>query len=189
MFGWLAARSFLPSCRHAPRALPAQRCREVSPQQLASRLPDLGCVLYLHATSAEVIRDVFPPGLLIAERALSPLLDTRWLLATSIVTDDGPREWLECVDSLGQIRARLHLLPDTDYLAWDALMNAGEIRNRAPTLSNLSPLRPDSAVAACFSVREWGGMQLLERCAPALSPLGARIAARIAQAESAMLLT
>jgi hypothetical protein len=187
MFGWLAARSFIPPCRRAPRAALAQRCREVSPRQLAGKLPDLGCVLYLHATSAEIRRDASPPGLLVAERALSPLLDTRWLLATSVVTDDGPREWLECVDAFGQIRARLHLLPDTDYLAWDALMNAGKDHGRSHVLSNLSPLRPDSAVAVSFNIRQLAGLPLLERCAPALSSLGGRIAARIAHAESAML--
>ncbi|WP_203546626.1 hypothetical protein [Dyella caseinilytica] len=146
-------------------------------------------MLYLHAASTDVAGDASPPGLLVDEHALAPLLDTRWLLATSTVTEDGPREWLECVDSSGRIRARLHLLPDTDYLAWDALMNAGDLHNGPAALSNTSPLRPDSAEVVSFKVRELAGLQLLERSNSALSSLGGRIAARIAHAESAVLLT
>jgi hypothetical protein len=188
MFGWLATRS-TPFCRHALPTIVAQRCRSVSPRCLASRLPDLGGVLYLHATSAEVVSDASPPGLLVAERVLAPLLDTRWLVATSVVTDDGPREWLECVDHLERIRARLHLLPDTDYLAWDALMNIGEARSGAPILPNMSSLQPDSAMVTRFNLRKLAGMPLLERSSPVLSSLGGRIAARIAHAESAVLMS
>jgi len=189
MFGWLAARSSIPPCCHAPRVILAQRCRAISPQQLVRRLPSLGCVLYLRATSADVVHDVSPLGVLAAERALAPLLVTRWMLATSIVTEDGPREWLECIDGRGQIRARLHLLPDTDYLAWDALINAGQGRNGLSVSSNMSPLRPDSALVTSFNVRELAGLQWLERRRSALSSLGGRVAARIAHAESTVLLT
>jgi hypothetical protein len=190
MFGWLATRSAL-LCRHAPRPLIAQRSRRIAPESLLSALPGLGCVLYLHTTSAaQAPHDVPLPGWLVAERALAPLLETRWLLGTGMVTDDGPREWLECMDGLGRIRARLHLLPDTDYLAWDALMNADETHHGTSAPSHLMPLRPDSAVVTSFGVRELGGLRLLRQSRPAaLSSLGGRIAARIAHAESAALLS
>ncbi|MBE1158856.1 hypothetical protein [Dyella acidiphila] len=187
MFGWLANRSS-PLCCHAPRPLVARRSLRVSAQHLIGKLPSLGSVLYLHNASTALVRDTSLPGLLVAERSLSPLLDTYGLIATSVVTDDGPREWLECVDRSGWIRARLHLLPDTDYLAWDGLINACAVDDELSVRSNAPPLRPDSAAVLNFTLRELGGLQLLERGRPApLSPLGDRVAARIAQAESALL--
>ena len=46
------------------------------------------------------------------------------LCLASAVTADGPREWLTVVRRHGQRAPQLHLLPDTDYLAWDALAGA-----------------------------------------------------------------
>ncbi len=63
-------------------------------------LPGLGSLLYLHATSSAVVTDALAPGVLVAWRDFAPLLETRWLVATSVVTDDGParvvrlRGWL-----------------------------------------------------------------------------------------------
>jgi hypothetical protein len=186
MFGWLVARS-TPLCRHAPLTVVSRRSRQITPSSLIRRLPALGSVLYLHATSATVVHDVLAPGLLVTDRAFAPLLDTRWLVATSVVTDDGPREWLECMDHLGCTRARLHLLPDTDYLAWDALIGACDPDNPPPIVRGVAPLRPDSAAVVNFQVRKLAGLLLLEQAASSLSPLGDRIAARIAQAEAAVL--
>lgn len=189
MFGWLATRS-APLCRHAPLTLVSRRIRRITPHALIRKLPGLGSVLYLHAASTTVIRDGLPPGLLVAQRTFAPLLDTHWLVATSLVTDDGPREWFECMDRFGRIRARLHLLPDTDYLAWDALMSSCEPDDATPTLSEASLLRPDHASIVNFQLRELGGLLLLDPGTVAsLSPLGGRVAARIASAESAVLLT
>ncbi|HEU4669993.1 MAG TPA: hypothetical protein VFR91_04775 [Dyella sp.] len=39
------------------------------------------------------------------------------------VTSEGPREWITVHDLAGVPRCRLYLLPDTDYLAWDALLS------------------------------------------------------------------
>jgi hypothetical protein len=187
MFGWLATRS-TPLCRHAPLTVVSRRSRQITPSSLIRRLPALGSVLYLHATSATVVRDALAPGLLVTDRAFAPLLATRWLIATCAVTDDGPREWLECVDHMGCTRARLHLLPDTDYLAWDALISACDPDNSPPSImSGVAPLRPDSAAVVSFQVRKLAGLLLLEQAASSLSPLGDRIAARIAQAEAAVL--
>jgi hypothetical protein len=187
MFGWLATRS-TPLCRHAPLTVVSRRSRQITPSSLIRRLPSLGSVLYLHATSATATGDVLPPGLLVTQRAFAPLLATRWLVATCVITDDGPREWLECMDCFGCTRARLHLLPDTDYLAWDALISSCDPDNHPPTVRGVSPLRPDSAAVVNFQLRKLAGLLLLETGASILSPLGDRIAARIAQAESAVLM-
>jgi hypothetical protein len=187
MFGWLTTPSS-PRCRHAPLTVLSRRARHISPHLLINKLPSLGSVLYLHNSSAQVITDTLPPGLLVTERTLAPLLDVRWLMATSAVTEDGPREWYECMDRSGRSRARLHLLPDTDYLAWEALMAAHESPLEPPVLPGTPPLRPDSAKVVNFRLRDVAGLTVLD-CHPsmALSPLGSHVAAHIAHAESVSL--
>lgn len=186
MFSWLAARS-TSLCHHARPTLVSRRSRRITPHVLLRHLPGLGNVLYLHAASSAVLSDALPPGLLITQRAFAPLLDTRWLVATSMVTDDGPREWLECIDRFGHPRARLHLLPDTDYLAWDGLMSRCEPDSHPPRLPCFLPLRPDSAAVVHFQLRECAGLLWLEQARAALlSPLSDCIAARIAHGESAV---
>ena len=187
MFGWLAARSSL-LCRRAPRMLASRRFRCITPHTLISALPGLGSVLYLHATPAGVTPNVSTPGLLVAQPAFAPLLDVRWLVAVSVVTDDGPREWCECIDRMGRARARWHLLPDTDYLAWDALTASCLPDSDTSSPVETQPLRPDQASVVSFRLRSIAGMLMLEQePRAALSPLGDRIAARIAHAESAPL--
>jgi hypothetical protein len=187
MFGWLTTPSS-PRCRHAPLTFLSRRVRPISPHVLMHKLPSLGTVLYLHNTSAQVITEALPPGLLVTERALAPLLDVHWLLATSAVTEDGPREWLECMDRFGRSRARLHLLPDTDYLAWEALVAMHESPLQPPVSPGSPMLRPDSASVMNFRLREFAGLIVLKRDATTeLSPLGHRVAAHIAHAESVSL--
>jgi hypothetical protein len=184
MFGWLAIRS--PSlCHRAPRSVISRRVRRIAPHALIDMLPALGSVLYLH-DSTTALRDAVLPGVLVAQAAFGPLLEAHWLAAVSIVTDDGPREWCECVDRLGRIRARWHLLPDTDYLAWDALTAPCAIDADAPPVTQA--WRPDHACVVNFRLRAWAGMLLLEQDhATPLSPLGDRIVARIAHAEAVAL--
>lgn len=184
MFGWLSARS-TSLCRRAPRAVASRRIRRITPHALINMLPGLGSVLYLHANSNTAMPDALPQGLLIAQRSFTPLLDAHWVVAVSVVTDDGPREWCECVDRTGHTRARWHLLPDTDYLAWDALTAPC---TGMPAPIDTQPLRLDHASVVNFRLREFAGMQILDQdLAVTLSPLGDRIAARIARAESALL--
>jgi hypothetical protein len=126
--------------------------------------------------------------LLVAQPAFAPLLDTHWLAAVSVVTDDGPREWCECIDRMGRARARWHLLPDTDYLAWDALTASCMPDSGISSSIDMQPLRPHHARVVNFRLRTIAGLLFLEQdTRAALSPLGDRIAARIAHAESAVL--
>jgi len=187
MFGWLAARS-IPLCRPAHRALASRRIRSITPHALIDMLPALGSVLYLHARSNAVMRDApFPCGLLVTDRAFAPLLDVRWLMAVCVVTDDGPREWCEGIDRLGRTRARWHLLPDTDYLAWDALTASCQADGDVLARIGAQPLRPDHACVVNFRVRHLAGLSVLEHDTAALSPLGDHLAARIAHAEAVLL--
>lgn len=187
MFGWLAARS-TPLCRHGSRTVVSRRIQRMTPHMLMHKLPDLGSVLYLYVTPTADIADHLPPRLVVAQHAYAPLLDIRWLAAVSVVTDDGPREWCDCVDRFGRTRARLHLLPDTDYLVWDTLMTSHPSERSAPEWLGLPTFRPDSASVTNFRLREFAGLTMLERGIPtALSLLGGRVAERIASEESAVL--
>ena len=187
MFGWLPAHS-TPLCRLAPATLLSRRVRRITPHYLLRMLPDLGSVLYLHSTASAVIAEAHPPGLLVAQRAFAPLLDTHWQSATSVVTDDGPREWWECINRFGRPRARLHLLPDTDYLAWDAVTASREQGAGAPPWQTGLAWRPNAAHVVHFSLRSFAGLAMLDRAqALPLSLLGGRIAERIAHAESVVL--
>lgn len=100
------------------------RWLRVAPRTLALHLPALGHVLYLPAESAAHAAHAPVRGLLAAAPALAPLLAGDRLCLASTIAPDGPREWLTVVDAAGRPCAQLHLLPDTDYLAWDALLAA-----------------------------------------------------------------
>jgi hypothetical protein len=187
MFGWLAVHP-VALCRRAAVPPAQRRWLRVSPLQLAEHLPRLGHVLYLADARPLAAMDEPPPGWLVEQCELAPVLHTHWLVAAGVVGDDGPREWLECVDRHGNACARLHLLPDTDYLAWDALLAAG-IPTPAPTsLRAPRPFRPAGACVTRFHRRHLAGLVALGRapCAP-VSTLGRDVAQRIAQAEAVAL--
>ncbi len=119
---------------HSPCAVPAavvdpaERCLRTTPAALAQWLPMLGGVLYLPSRDAMEAFGALPHGLLGENLSVMPLLRTRQLRVRGAIGADGPREWIECRDVRGEPVAQLHLLPDTDYLAWDnppGVMDAG----------------------------------------------------------------
>jgi hypothetical protein len=160
----------------------ARRWRRMAPAALLHRLPTLGCVLYMPGTDTGV-----EPlhRCLLGSRELAPLLCTHWLAEAGEVTTDGPREWIECVDARGVIRARLHLLPDTDYLAWDRLLAAGEAVPVAAPWRASCRFRPASARLCGFRWRPLACLQVFDACpAPVVSLAGQRVAAQVARAEA-----
>jgi hypothetical protein len=183
MFGWLAshAASF---CRQAGLQPASRRWMHTSPWRLARQLPQLGSVLYLPGRITATA-DELPPGLLAERLELTPLLQTCRLAAVSVIGSDGPHEWLECFDRHDGLRARLHLLPDTDYLGWDALL-----ASTAPSSAPGPPwprggFRAENAGVLRFRLRPLAGLHLLEADAPvAVSTLGRDIAGGIARAEA-----
>lgn len=185
MFGWLATHP-VALCRRAPAPPVQRRCFRVSPLQLTEHLPRLGQVLYVADARPLAALDEPPIGWLVEQCELAPLLHTHWLVAASMVGDDGPREWLECLDRRGNACARLHLLPDTDYLAWDALLAAGADTPKA--VPGRHALRPGDAFVTRFRRRHLAGLLALGRAtAMPISTLGRDIAQRIAQAEAVKL--
>jgi hypothetical protein len=167
---------------HPEPAHVTRRWRRITPLELMHRLPALGCVLYLPGECA-VTRS--PSGWLLGSADLQPLLRTHWLAEVGEVTTEGPREWIECVDVRGATQARLHLLPDTDYLAWDRLLAAGE-GVQPPVGWRISPrFQPVSARLCCFDWRALAGLRVFDvRLAPVASVVGQRVAGQVARAEA-----
>ena len=187
VFGWFTSTSS-PIC-HSCRAVPAQRrWLRMSPERLVCQLPLLGCVLYVPARPTALATESCISGVLLAHRELAPLLLTQSLGAASAITEDGPREWLECLDDQGQLHARLHLLPDTDYLAWDALLQMADMEAPTMQLHGYRNFQPGEARLVSFRHRELAGLSVLEAAQPqAISNLGRQIAKRITQAEAIVL--
>ncbi|WP_158882963.1 hypothetical protein [Rhodanobacter sp. L36] len=158
-------------------------CVQMAPATLARSLPALGNLLYVpmhpHASTSWIV----PRGLLLEAMQLAPLLQIRWLVAASVITVDGPREWIDGIDRDGHVCARLYLLPDTDYLAWDALLASGEPAS-IPARRWRRP-RPASAQLVCFRHRRMAGLEVFSATsATPDSPLSAQLVARIARTEA-----
>ncbi|HWU75540.1 MAG TPA: hypothetical protein VN043_03485 [Rhodanobacter sp.] len=187
-----AAETLAGSLLHGMRALCPdvgdtvieRRPLDLSPRQLAAVLPSLGKLLYLARSRCDASDDALPPGLLTDMVELMPLLQFRQLQAASLITVEGPCEWIECLDRCGHASARLYLLPDSDYLAWDGLHAA--VAPVAPDMPAASAAQPclERARIVQFRQRAWAGMQLLsiEMCM-CISPISCRVARRIVRSE------
>jgi hypothetical protein len=170
----------------------SRRCWRVSPAMLLRYLPPLGSVLYLPMQPRVSAIEEIPRGLLVETMQLAPLLRTHYLVAASAITSEGPREWIECVDRHGHLCARLYLLPDTDYLAWDALPPSAE----AMTVSTTAPMhaswprntRSVSAHLLRFHWRQLAGLDVLgAEAAVPVSMLSRHLVGQVAGAEAVSL--
>lgn len=174
---------------------------------LADRLSRLGTLLWLHRNGSS--DGAFPRARLLPRGVL--LLDHPALNAFSIcigveahnaVGAQGPREWLEFLDAQSTCVARLYLLPDSDYLAWDAMLNDCGISRVASQVSprwractafmrSLARQRSQSswqARAVRFPLLRLPCLHVLGLRAPTeLSELGRQLAATIAGDEGAHL--
>lgn len=127
---------------NAPRLEPAPAkptpSAAIDLPRLAEWLPRLGAVLWLERRERRT-----PPraqigsrGILLLEHpALAVLGRCSEVAAHTAVTPHGPREWLSFRDAKDEVRAKLFLLPDTDYLAWDEMAAAAQLaplREEAP---------------------------------------------------------
>ena len=176
-FSILQCLGYHPAPTHVTR-----RWRRITPLELMRRLPALGCVLYLPGECADTGS---PPGWLLGSADLQPLLRTHWLAEVGEVTTEGPREWIECVDVRGATQARLHLLPDTDYLAWDRLLAAGEGVEPPVGWRMSRRFQPRSARLCCFAWRALAGLRVFDgRLASVASMAGQRVAGQVARAEA-----
>ncbi|GAB2557210.1 hypothetical protein [Rhodanobacter koreensis] len=184
MFGPLIHR-LQECCPPADTATISRRWLQLAPAWLARHLPALGDVLYEPMRSGRAATCELPRGLLVESMPLIPLLQGQRLAAVSTITVEGPREWIECVDGDDRLRARLHLLPDTDYLAWDALLDHAEPAS-APISKRWShACQPAGAQLLHFHMRRLAGLDVLGSAAVIrVSPLSRQLIERIARAET-----
>ncbi|WP_448096865.1 hypothetical protein [Luteibacter yeojuensis] len=181
MFGWLA--SFGVQSR--ARSTATTRWLALAPRTLFEGLGQLGGVLFLALRDASCDGQAEPRGCLVESADLAPLLATRHVGLTCAVTAEGPREWMDCVSGQGHLLARIYLLPDTDYLAWDGLyadaLPIDEPAHRAP---DREWLRASRARILCFTRRRLAGFTVLGVCDAPISSLGRGVARDIAVSES-----
>lgn len=119
------------STHDAPDARP--RC--IDPLQIVDALPRLGPVLWLERRAQAAARITTRTGhgvLMVEHPALAPLTRCASVSARCAVTPNGPREWLCFDDDAGATRAKMFLLPDSDYLAWDEMTSDRVTRARVP---------------------------------------------------------
>ncbi|MET0331756.1 MAG: hypothetical protein ABW154_10040 [Dyella sp.] len=182
MFGWLAP---LRIGERARCSTVSSRWLHIAPGALAHHLPALGCTLYLPPREAMTPLGALPYGVVGEQAELTPLLSVSRLRHATVVSRDGPREWIDCINAHGQRQARLYLLPDTDYLAWDALLAqaqpcAGRERHPQVPELHLAPAR-----LTCFMLRHLAGLACLSARAPCrMSALGNGVAQEIARLEA-----
>ena len=188
---------------------PAPRIDMLTPLdlgRLAEALPRLGAVLWLERRDRRTRPARAMIGargvLLIDHPALVAFAHCRAVSAHSVVTPQGPREWLCLRDSAGEMQAKMFLLPDTDYLAWDEMTAANALAAApAPTQSwhaHTAFLR--SALARIgtgwrarlltFDLKRLPWLRTLGARPPLrISLLGLELARNIARAEGADLVT
>lgn len=160
----------------------SRRWLQLAPVLLARSLPALGSVLY---ESMCLGGGELPCGLLVESAWLAPLLQGGRVAAASTITIEGPREWIECLDDDNRCRARLHLLPDTDYLAWDGMLDRAALCS-TPISIPVSPThRPVAAQLLRFHLRPLAGLELLGSEGVArVSPLSRQLVEEIVPADT-----
>lgn len=165
-----------------------RRRMRMDPAELFDALPALGSVLYMPVCPRGQPPSALPGGVLVETMQLAPLLQTTTLDVVCAITTDGPREWADCRDARGRLCARLYLLPDTDYLAWDHLFGAspGVSPGDVP---HAERQRHGACVALLrFHVRAMAGLRVLgAEIHPPASALSRQLAGQIARAEAVML--
>jgi hypothetical protein len=182
MFGWLASFGVQQRARNGSTT----RWLAVPPRTLVEGLGQLGGVLYLAPRPTVCPASVEPPkGCLVENAELAPLMSTCFVGLTCTITAEGPREWLDCVSGQGDTLARIYLLPDTDYLAWDGLF-AGATPTDAPVrhAPDREWLRACRARVLSFQRRRLIGFDVLGAREVAISSLGRGVARDIAVSES-----
>jgi len=168
---------------------------------LADALPNLGSVLWLERRAAEAPRGRAPNArgvVLLDHPSLGALAQCVEARAHHAVTPFGPREWWSFHGHAGDPLAKMFLLPDTDYLAWDEMSAACRLTpsSEAPTHRKAHGAFLRGALARLghawrarllvFELRRLPWLRTLDACAPLrISLLGLELARSIARDEGA----
>ncbi len=103
---------------------------------LANWLPRIGTVLWLerseNATASRDRANTWTDVLGSEHPACALLSRCTMASAHSAVTSQGPREWLCFTGDHGEALAKMFLLPDSDYLAWDQMSVTLRLASGAP---------------------------------------------------------
>jgi hypothetical protein len=114
-----------------PEPSPPTRDQDFDLLRLVEAMPRLGAVLWLERRERRPLARHSANGahgvLRVEHPALAALTRSAAVTAHCAVTPNGPREWLCFHDHAGIACAKLFLLPDTDYLAWDEMTIASRI--------------------------------------------------------------
>ncbi|HEY0178113.1 MAG TPA: hypothetical protein VGC30_00590 [Dokdonella sp.] len=171
---------------YAPAAPPREaECAAFDLARIAEWLPKLGAVLWLERREwkpAPARASIGSRGVLLLDHpALTLLGRCSSASAHTQLTQHGPREWLCFRDAAGIVLAKLYLLPDTDYLAWDDMAAASRLE---PAAAAPERWQPHAAFLRCALARLGTGWRarLLTfdlRRLPWLRTLGARPPLRI----------
>lgn len=182
MFGWLASFG-VPS---RTRSTSTTRWLAITPRTLIEGLGQLGGVLYLAPPPGGCPMQHSAPFGCIAESAdLAPLLVTEYVGLTCAITAEGPREWIDCIDGQGETLARIYLLPDTDYLAWDGLfVDAMIVDSPVRHAPDRDWWRACRARVLSFRRHRLVGFDVIGAQDACISPLGHGVARDIAVSES-----
>lgn len=175
---------------------------------LAHSLARLGPVLWLErrvrteADSPHRRRVPVSHGVRIGHPAVAGLAQCTNAMAHTAVAPQGPREWLSFRDASGDLRAKLFLLPDTNYLAWDEMTDAACLQpqrvDAAPWQAHAAFLRSAwarlghawGARVLSFQSRRLRWSHLLDAQPPLrLSLIGIELAVAIARSENAELVS
>lgn len=160
------------------------QCARVSCGRLFDQLPALGSVLYIPMRTTALEPLGVPNRCLVDNALLAPLLRTHTIRIACAITTEGPREWIDCLDGQDLPCARMHLLPDTDYLAWDALAGCGHPIAELKTTTSALEGSPVSARMLRFRTYPLAGLRVLAADdAGTLSRLSRDLAGRIARDE------
>ncbi len=163
----------------------ARQCLPFTPERLVQHLPALGDVLYMPMRSAVEQVMNLPQGYLVEAMPLAPMIRAHWLMKASMITVDGPREWMEWLEADGRSCARMYLLPDTDYPAWDALLGCDD---RVPAFRAAVPASEPSPISAQilrFHTYPIAGLQVLgAELVTTVTTLSRDLAGRIARDEA-----
>jgi hypothetical protein len=118
--------------------------RDISPaapailqlHRVVDAMPQLGTVLWMHRREPDRTfprARLLPEGVLLLEHpALMALADCVSVIGATAVTSLGPHEWLEFRDAQAATIAKLYLLPDADYLAWDSMLSGCRTTRASP---------------------------------------------------------
>jgi hypothetical protein len=130
---WISSPAHEEPATASSAVVDRETARPFDLARLADALTKFGPVLWLERRIAPPSERTLPRrhgAVLLEHPALAALTRCASVVAHTAVTNMGPREWLCFRDADGTAQAKLFILPDTDYLAWDEMIAACKL---APT--------------------------------------------------------